>query len=65
VSFAVHRDGTLYIVDSSANVVYRLTGPFTADEAFAALDTVGMSANTTEVDTLDLFGGALSRWSPA
>ena len=56
-----HRDGgTLYVVDNGANAVYAVSGPFSAGEAFAALDTVGSASQTTELDTIDLQTGALS-----
>lgn len=60
VRWAARRGGTLYVIDSGAGVVYRLRGPFKAGEAFASLDTVGQSADNTEVDTLNLATGALS-----
>jgi hypothetical protein len=52
--------GTLILVDSGSGTVYALTGPFTAGEAFASLDTVGASADNTEVDTIDLNTGTLT-----
>jgi hypothetical protein len=60
IRWADRSGGTLYIVDNSTNTVYSLTGPFSAGEAFAALDTVGSASQTTELDTIDLQTGALS-----
>lgn len=60
IRWADRSGGTLYIVDNSTNTVYSLTGPFSAGEAFAALDTVGSASATTELDTIDLQTGALS-----
>jgi hypothetical protein len=60
IRWADHARGTLYVVDNGTNTVYTLTGPFTAGEAFAALDTVGSASQTTELDTLNLSTGALS-----
>ena len=60
IRWAERAGGTLYIVDNKANAVYKLTGPFRAGEAFAALDTVGTASQTTELDTIDLRTGALS-----
>lgn len=51
--------GSLIVVDGKSNTVYRITGPFPAFQAFAALDTLGASANTTEVDALDPATGKL------
>lgn len=60
IRWAARNGGTLYIVDNGAGAVYAVTGPFTAGEAFGSLDTVGSSANTTEVDTINLADGSLS-----
>ncbi|MBV9605723.1 MAG: hypothetical protein JO027_11465 [Solirubrobacterales bacterium] len=60
IRWAERSGGTLYIVDNQTNSVYALSGPFQAGEAFAALDTVGSSSDTTELDTIDLRTGALS-----
>lgn len=60
VRWAARSGGTLYLVDSGANTVYAVSGPFAAGEAFASLDTVGTTARTTEVDTINLHTGALS-----
>ncbi len=54
------QGGTLYVVDHGANAIYAITGPFTAGESFAGLDTIGTEAATTEVDHLDLATGAMS-----
>ena len=60
IRWADRDGGTLYVVDSKTNAVYSLSGPFSAGEAFAALDTVGGASQTTELDTLDLQTGALT-----
>jgi hypothetical protein len=60
VRWADRSGGTLYLVDSGTKIVYTLTGPFQAGEAFAALDTVGSASQTTELDTINLTTGALS-----
>jgi hypothetical protein len=52
--------GSLIVVDDTSNIVYKITGPFSAFQAFASLDTLGANANTTEVDTLDPATGMLS-----
>jgi hypothetical protein len=51
--------GSLIVVDSATNTVYRIAGPFSEFQAFGALDTLGASANTTEVDTIDPATGQL------
>jgi hypothetical protein len=60
VRWADRAGGTLYVVDSKTDTVYALTGPFQAGQAFAALDTVGGTSQTTELDTINLTTGALS-----
>jgi hypothetical protein len=52
--------GSLIVVDGATDTVYRITGPFSEFQAFGALDTLGASANTTEVDTLDPATGQLT-----
>jgi hypothetical protein len=52
--------GTLYVVDNGTNTVYAVSGPFASGSAYAALDTVGASADTSEVDSLDTRTGALT-----
>ena len=64
IRWADRTGGTLYVVDNKTDTIYSLTGPFSAGEAFAALDTVGtgsqQTSHTTELDTIDLQTGALS-----
>jgi hypothetical protein len=64
IRWADRSGGTLYVVDNKTATVYSLTGPFTAGEVFAGLDTVGSGSQTisqtTELDTLDLQTGALT-----
>jgi hypothetical protein len=60
VRWADRTGGVLYIVDNGTSSVYAVTGPFTAGEAFGSLDTVGKTATTTEVDTINLTTGALT-----
>jgi hypothetical protein len=53
-------DGSkLYVVDSAANRIYRVTGPFTAGEALASMDTVGGKSLSTQVATLNDGSGEL------
>ncbi|MGI8572817.1 MAG: hypothetical protein ACR2L9_09395 [Solirubrobacteraceae bacterium] len=42
--------GRLLVVDNGTGTVYAVSGNFAADTAFASLDTVGVNADTTEVD---------------
>ena len=51
---------TLLVVDNGTNVVYRVTGHFPVGQAYASLDTVGTTADNTEVDTLNLSNGQLA-----
>jgi hypothetical protein len=60
VRWAAQDGGTMLVVDNKANTIYSITGPFQAGQAFAGLDTVGSTTNTTELDTIDLSTGALS-----
>ncbi|MEA2210494.1 MAG: hypothetical protein QOF83_442 [Solirubrobacteraceae bacterium] len=41
VRWAPADNSTLYVVDAKANTIYRVTGPFSADDALASMDTVG------------------------
>lgn len=61
VRWTGERGGALYIVDEKAGngTIYKVTGPFSAGEAFASLDTVGTTPTTTEVDHLDAANGLL------
>ncbi len=52
--------GTLIVVDNGANAIYAVNGPFAAGQPYASLDTVGSTAQTTEVDKVDLQTGALT-----
>lgn len=54
------QSGKLLVIDNGTGTVYAVSGPFSAGEAFASLDTVGTAAQTTEVDTIDLSTGALT-----
>ncbi len=60
VRWSASDNGTLLVVDSKANTVYAVSGPFRAGQAFASLDNVGGAAQNNEVDTIDLQTGALS-----
>jgi hypothetical protein len=60
VRWADRSGGALYIVDAGAGRVYKVRGDFEAGQAFGSLDTVGTTADTTEVDSLDLSTGALT-----
>ncbi len=55
------KDGSkLYVVDNGANRIYRVTGPFTAGEAMASMDTVGGKSLGSQVATLNDGSGELS-----
>jgi hypothetical protein len=41
VRWAPTNNATLYVVDAKANKIYRVTGPFSADDSVASMDTVG------------------------
>jgi hypothetical protein len=60
VRWASTSSATLIVVDNKAGIVYAVTGPFAAGQAFASLDTVGSAAQTTEVDTINLASGELT-----
>lgn len=60
VRWAQRAGQTLYVVDSAANKIYAVKGPFTAGEAVASMDTVGTSALTTQVATLNAGSGQLT-----
>jgi hypothetical protein len=60
IRWADRSDGSLFIVDPKAGRIYKVTGDFKAGQAFGSLDTVGATADTTEVDTIDLSTGALT-----
>jgi hypothetical protein len=60
VRWSESQSGTLLVVDRGATAVYAVTGPFSAGEAFASLDTVGSVEQNNEVDTIDLSSGALT-----
>jgi hypothetical protein len=60
IRWADRSGGTLYIVDSGTNTIYSLRGKLHAGEVFAGLDTVGTTADTTELDRLNLATGELT-----
>lgn len=60
VRWAAGAGGKLIVVDRGTRTVYAISGPFAAGEAFASLDTVGSTAQTSEVDTIDLQSGELT-----
>jgi hypothetical protein len=60
VAWATDSQGTLYVVDHGANVVYAVTGPFAAGQSFAGLDSIGSASSTGEVDRLDLASGSMT-----
>jgi hypothetical protein len=41
VRWAPTNNANLYVVDATANKIYRVTGPFQADDSVASMDTVG------------------------
>jgi hypothetical protein len=60
VRWTAAQGGTLIAVDNSTSTIYAISGPFSAFEAFASLDTVGANANNTEIDTLNTESGLLT-----
>ena len=52
--------GTLYVVDHTANVVYAVSGPFAPGQAYAGLDTLGATADTSQLERLDLATGVMT-----
>jgi hypothetical protein len=60
IRWADRSGGTLYIVDSGTNTIYSLRGKLHAGEVFAGLDSVGTTADTTELDRLNLATGELT-----
>jgi hypothetical protein len=52
--------GRLIVVDRGSGIVYAVSGPFSAGQGFASLDTVGAAAQTTEVDRINLSTGELT-----
>jgi hypothetical protein len=59
VRWAPVDNSTLYVVDNGANRIYRVTGPFTAGEALASMDSVGTKSFGTQVATLNDGSGEL------
>lgn len=60
VVWSTSRRGTFYVTDHKASLVYALRGTFGAGRAVAALDSVGSTADNTEVDRLVLATGTLT-----
>jgi hypothetical protein len=60
IRWSTGERGSLIVVDDKTNIVYKITGPFGSFQAFGALDTLGASASTTEVDTIDPATGMLT-----
>ena len=59
VRWAPTDNATLYAVDNNANKIYKISGPFTAGEAIASLDTVGSASMSTTLATLNDGSGEL------
>ncbi|MDQ2897213.1 MAG: hypothetical protein M3Y09_16485 [Actinomycetota bacterium] len=59
VRWAPADNATLYAVDIKANKVYKVSGPFTAGEAIASLDTVSAASTGTTLATLNDGSGEL------
>jgi hypothetical protein len=57
--WAESKHGTLIVVDNSGTV-YAVTGNFAAGQAFGSLDTVGKSADNTQVVRLNVKTGELT-----
>ncbi len=57
--WAPSDSATLYAVDAGANKIYRISGPFTAGEAIASLDTVGTKSAAGTLATLNDGSGEL------
>ena len=60
VRWSAAAGGTLIAVDNPTSTIYAISGPFSAFEAFASLDTIGADSNTTEIDTLNTESGLLT-----
>lgn len=59
VRWASSVNPTLYVVDSKANKIYKITGPFSPGDAIASLDSIGSSSNGTMLVTLNDASGDL------
>lgn len=59
VRWAPSNHATLYAVDAGANRIYRISGPFTAGEAIASLDTIGTKTAGGTLATLNDGSGEL------
>jgi len=59
VRWASSTNPTLYVVDSKANKIYKITGPFSPGDAIASLDSIGSASNGTMLVTLNDASGEL------
>lgn len=59
VRWAPTDNATLYVVDAKAGRVYRVTGPFAADDSLAAMDTLGSRSFTSVVASFNDGDGSL------
>ena len=60
VRWAQSAGQTLFVVDSAANKIYSVRGPFSPGDAVAAMDSVGTSSFGTQVATLNPGSGELT-----
>jgi hypothetical protein len=60
VRWAPVDNATLYVVDARANKVYRVTGPFSADDALASMSSLGSHSFTGVVASFNDADGRLS-----
>ena len=59
VRWAPSDNATLYAVDNKANKIYKISGPFTAGQAIASLDTIGTKSAGGTLVTLNDGSGEL------
>ncbi|HEY6397363.1 MAG TPA: hypothetical protein VIX82_07920 [Solirubrobacteraceae bacterium] len=60
VRWSEGKRGRLIVVDNKTGTVYSVAGDFKPGTPFGSLDSVGSTANTTEVDTINLKTGQLT-----
>jgi hypothetical protein len=60
VRWAPTNNAKLYVVDNKAAKIYRVTGPFSADDALASMDTLGSQTFGSVVASLNDGDGSLT-----